>query len=155
MPKSRKKYNKNPNVFADVAQKLKSMFPQDNIKIGMHTEASNLYNVGYIHNKNMYAVSACVELEKDGANLKIFRPGANGPTYKIDMIGDVDKNISHKIPKSEFDHYIYTDIPENIMGSRNISIKFTVDKNGNFTPKLDDKGMLEAFVNFEDPHKKS
>ena len=102
----------------------------------------------------MHAVSACVEIEKDNVNLRIFRPGSDGPTYKIDMIEGVDKSISRIIPKSEFDHYIYTDIPENIMGRNNMSIKFIVDKNGKFVPKLDDKGMLEAFINFPDPYEK-
>ena len=147
----KKKHNKNPNIFVNAAQKLKSIFPQDNIRIAMHTEASNLYKVGYVQNENMHAVSACVELDKDNVNLRIFRAGADGPTYKIDMIGGVDKSVSRIIPKSEFAHYIYTDIPENIMGRNNISIKFTVDRNGNFVPKLDEKGMAEAFINFEDP----
>ena len=93
------KYNQNHNVFTDVAKKLKSMFPQDNIKIGMHTEASNLYNIGYVQNKNMYAVSACVEIEKDNVNLRIFRPESNGPTYKVDMFSGVNKIVRHKIPK--------------------------------------------------------
>ena len=149
-----KKHNKNPTVFTGIAKKLKSMFPQDNIKIGMHTEASNLYNVGYVQNKNMYAVSACVELENDNVNLRIFRPGADGVKYKIDMIEGVNKSVSYVVPKSEFDHYIYTDIPENIMGRNNISIKFIVDKDGYFVPKIDDKGMLEAFINFPDPYEK-
>jgi len=151
----KKKYNQNSNIFKDVAQKLKTMFPQENIKIGMHTEASNLYKIGYMKNEDMHAVSACVEVGKENINLRIFRPGADGPTFKIDMINDVDKVVSYDVPKSEFDHYIHTDIPENIMGRNNMSIKFVVDKTGNLAPKVDDKGMLEAFINFEDPYEKS
>ena len=146
------RYNKNPKIFADLNGKIKAMFPQGNMKLGMHTEASNLYSIGYIKNKNMYAVSASVELEGDDVNLRIFRPGADeGPTYKIDMITSVNKTISRISPKSDFDHYIYTDIPENIMGRNNISVKFILDNDGNLVPKRDENGMLEAFINFPDP----
>lgn len=152
--KINKKYNKSAEAFSGVANKLKAMFPQKNIKVGMHTEASNLYDVGYIRRKDMHAVSACVELENDNVNLRIFRPGFGGPTYKIDMISGVNKSVSHVVSKAEFDHYIYTNIPENIMGRNNLSIRFIVDKDGNFVPKMDEKGMLEAFINFESSYKK-
>ena len=145
------RYNKHSQVFKDIKLKLQSLFPQGNMKIGMHTDALNLYDIGYIQDKNMQAVSACVGVEEDRVSLRIFRPSPEGPTYKVDMITCVDQSVKTIISKSKFDHYIYTDIPENIMGRNHISIEFVLDENKNFVPKLDDKGMMKAFINFEDP----
>lgn len=146
-----RKYNPKSSIFGDIAGKLKSLFPQQNLKLGIHTSGSSLYKIGYIKDENMSPISASVELVGGSVNLRMYRVGSGGPTYKIDTISGVDKGLSYIVPKSEFDHYIYTNIPENIMGRNNISIKFDVDKNGNFVPKVDENGMLEAFINFPDP----
>jgi len=150
MTKINKKFNKHRKLFAGFDKKLRKMFPQKNIRLALHTPADNLFKIGYVKNPKMHAVSASVEFRDEDISLGLFRPGENGPTYKVDMIGGLNKELKYKIDESKFDHYIYTDIPEDIMRRNNISIEYEIDQKGNFVPKKDSKGTIRAFINFED-----
>lgn len=154
MPPMERKRNKlNPKVFEEAAQRFKSVFPYEGIKMGFYSDdpqgASVFGGIAKV------AKTVLMSISGNSINIRAYREpkqSVKGVLFKVDEYRNVDQPIIEQLDGSEvLNHHIGHNAYEDMMTQNQMTFESVPDGAGGLKPNIRPDGTVKTYVNFPDP----